>query len=204
MPVMFDDMTTVVDALPLPSGARLRAGETFIARELRTLAGGSVRIPDPQQLVHLQMRRYAGCPICSFHLRSFVRRKDDLARAGVREVAVFHSSAAELRKVHTDLPFDVVPDPTRKLYATFGCTTSPLSLLHPRGFLAAVRGAGSRASSAPSAGMADGLFGLPADFLVAPDGKLVGVKYGKHADDQWSVDELLSLVGSAPVSEVRS
>jgi peroxiredoxin len=204
MPVMFDDMTTVVDALPLFTGARLRAGETFIPRELHTLAGGTVRIPDPRKLVHLQMRRYAGCPICSLHLRSFVRRRDDLARAGVREVAVFHSSAEELRKVHADLPFDVVADPTRKLYAAFGCATSPLALLHPRGFFAVLRGAAARASRAPGAGVSDGLFGLPADFLVAPDGKLLAVKYGKHADDQWSVDELLSLVGGAPVPEVRS
>jgi peroxiredoxin len=201
---MFDGMTTAADALPFAPGARLRAGDTFIPRELRTLAGGIVRIPDPRKLVHLQMRRYAGCPICSLHLRSFVGRRDDLARAGVREVAVFHSSAKALRKVHTDLPFDVVPDPTRQLYAAFGCTTSPLALLHPRGLLAAVRAALSRASSAPSAGVADGPFGLPADFLVAPNGKLIGVKYGKHADDQWSVDELLSLVKGAPAPEVRS
>lgn len=156
MPVMFDDMTTVIDALPFAPAARLRAGDTFSPRELRTLAGDTVRIPDPRQLVHLQMRRYAGCPLCSLHLRSFVRRKDDLARAGVREVAVFHSSAEELRRVHTDLPFDVVPDPERDLY------------------------------------------------LVAPDGKLIAVKYGKYADDQWSIDELLSLAKRAPAPEARS
>jgi hypothetical protein len=51
--------------------------------------------------------------------------------------------------------------------------------------------------------VANGTFGLPADFLVAPDGKLIAVKHGKHADDQWSVDELLSLVESAPASRGR-
>jgi hypothetical protein len=121
-------------------------------------------------LVHLQMRRYAGCPICSVHLRSFVRRKDDLVRAGVHEVVVFHSSAEALRRVHTELPFDVVPDPTRQLYAALGCTASPLALFHPRGLLAAVRAALARASAAPIAGVADGVFGLPADFLVAQQG----------------------------------
>jgi peroxiredoxin len=201
---MFDGMTTAVDALPLATGARLRAGDRFIPRQLVTLAGTTVRIPDPRKLVHLQMRRYAGCPICSLHLHSFARRNDDLARAGVREVAVFHSSAEALRKVHTDLPFDVVPDPTRQLYVAFGCTTSPLALLHPRGLFGALRGALLRASASPSAGVADGLFGLPADFLVAPNGKLVAVKYGKHADDHWSVDELLSLVEGAPAPEARS
>jgi peroxiredoxin len=196
-------MNTIVDTVPLVSGARLRAGETFIPRELLTLAGGTVRIPDPGKLVHLQMRRYAGCPICSLHLRSFVRRKDDLARAGVREVVVFHSSADELRKVHAELPFDVVPDPSRQLYTAFGCTTSPLALLHPRGLVAALRAALARASAAPSAGVSDGPFGLPADFLVAQHGKLIAAKYGVHADDQWSIDELLSLVAGAAM-EARS
>jgi peroxiredoxin len=201
---MFDDMTTLVDSLPFAGRARLRAGDTFIARELATLAGGTVRIPDPRKLVHLQMRRYAGCPICSLHLRSFVRRKDDLDRVGVREVVVFHSSAEALRKVHAALPFDVVPDPGRQLYAALGVTTSPLALFHPRGLRAALRAALSQASAAPSAGVADGPFGLPADFLVAPHGRIIAAKYGVHADDQWSLDELLALVPGLTASEVRA
>ena len=201
---MFDGMTTLVESLPITSPARLRAGDTFATRELATLAGGRVRIPDPQKLVHLQMRRYAGCPICSLHLRSFARRKHDLDRAGVREVAVFHSSAEALRKVHTELPFDVIPDPRRQLYAALGVTTSPLALLHPLGLRAALRAALSRASAAPSAGVGDGPFGLPADFLVAPHGRIIAVKYGVHADDQWSIDELLALVEGASAPGVRA
>ena len=150
------------------------------------------------------MRRYAGCPICSLHLRSFIKRKHDLDRAGVREVAVFHSSAEALREVHAELPFDVVPDPQRQLYAALGVTTSPLALFHPLGLRAALRAALSRASAAPSAGVGDGPFGLPADFLVAPQSRIVAAKYGVHADDQWSVDELLALVDGASESGARA
>ena len=35
--------------------------------------------------------------------------------------------------------------------------------------------------------------GLPADFLLAPDGHVLAYKYGVHAYDQWSVDDLLHL-----------
>jgi hypothetical protein len=35
--------------------------------------------------------------------------------------------------------------------------------------------------------------GLPADFLIAPSGRINAVKYGADAYDQWSVDELLTL-----------
>jgi hypothetical protein len=37
----------------------------------------------------------------------------------------------------------------------------------------------------------NGNLGLPADLLIAGDGRVVAVKYGTHAYDQWSVDELL-------------
>jgi hypothetical protein len=36
-----------------------------------------------------------------------------------------------------------------------------------------------------------GRLGLPADFLIAPDGRIAALKYGQHAYDQWTVDELL-------------
>jgi hypothetical protein len=36
------------------------------------------------------------------------------------------------------------------------------------------------------------LVGLPADFLIARDGTVIAAKYGQHAYDQWSVDDLLA------------
>ena len=37
-----------------------------------------------------------------------------------------------------------------------------------------------------------GHFGLPAEFLIAADGRVVASKYRTHAYDQWSADELLA------------
>jgi hypothetical protein len=42
-----------------------------------------------------------------------------------------------------------------------------------------------------------GHLGRPADFLVAPDGRVLARKYGVHAFDQWTVDELLAQAGTA-------
>ena len=39
----------------------------------------------------------------------------------------------------------------------------------------------------------NGSFGLPGDFLIASDGHVVASKYGAHAYDQWTVDEVLEL-----------
>jgi hypothetical protein len=40
---------------------------------------------------------------------------------------------------------------------------------------------------------AGGRYGLPADFLISPEGIVLEAHYGEHADDQWSVDDVLSI-----------
>jgi hypothetical protein len=47
----------------------------------------------------------------------------------------------------------------------------------------------------PSTNPHGGRFGLPADFLIAPDGRVLACKYGSHAYDQWSVDEIIAFSG---------
>jgi hypothetical protein len=37
---------------------------------------------------------------------------------------------------------------------------------------------------------------MPADFLIGVDGTVLAAKYGRHANDHWSVDELLSNASS--------
>jgi hypothetical protein len=167
---------------------------------LTTIDASEIALPDADGLVHLQLRRFAGCPVCNLHLRSFTSRIAEIERTGIREVVVFHSSDAELHKYQGDMPFDVVGDPNRLLYKEFGVETSPRAVLNPRAWKALPRGwwnmirRAIRYRRAPlPIKPTGGSLGLPADFLIAPDGRLVAVKYGSHAYDQWSVDEVLSL-----------
>jgi hypothetical protein len=110
-----------------------------------------VAIPDPQRLVHLQFRRFAGCPICDL-----------------------------------------------------GVEAAPRALLHPRAWLSIIRAIAVSVWSIvrgkakpPALHQAAGRFGLPADFLIASDGRVLACHYGEHAYDQWSVDELLAQCGAA-------
>ena len=45
----------------------------------------------------------------------------------------------------------------------------------------------------PSGEPEGGPLGLPADLLIAADGKVNASDYGRHAYDQWSEDQLLAL-----------
>jgi hypothetical protein len=60
----------------------------------------------------------------NLHLRSIARRHDELTAAGIREVAVFHSAAGQMLPHQGDLPFAVIADPGRELYAAFGVESS--------------------------------------------------------------------------------
>jgi len=172
----------------------LDVGEKVSPRTLTTIGGAQVVLPTPNGTVHLQFRRFAGCPICSLHLREMARRRDEIADAGVAEVVVFHSSADALRRYQADLPFAVVADPDRKLYREFGVESSLGAVLHPGAMRGAVRGLLRTRSLTGPLGLGEDHLGKPADFLIGTDGTVLARKYGVHADDQWSVDELLELV----------
>ena len=177
---------------------KTRAGDAFPTLELAATSGQQVTVPDPAgDHVHLQLRRFAGCPICNLHLRSIVRRYDEIRSHGIREAVVFHSTVAELAKYEADLPFPLIADPERQLYRLLGVERGPSSLVSMRALRAAIGGqtaALTKRSTMRAFGPikpTGGPFGLPADFLIAPDGRVAAVKYGQHAYDQWTVDELL-------------
>lgn len=182
---------------------RLQVGAVIPPRTLRSITGEGISVPDARGLVHLQFRRFAGCPVCNLHLRSYVRRHEEIMAAGVREVALFHSSAQQLRLYASNLPFAIVADQGKRLYREFGVEASLRALLHPRAVLPIVRAVAHSAWEIlrgvrpvpPLLHPEGGRFGLPADFLIDRDGVIRACRYGAHADDQWSVDEMLELAG---------
>ncbi|MGK3992804.1 peroxiredoxin-like family protein [Sorangium sp. So ce1024] len=190
---------------------QVRPGAVVTGRELVSVTGVPLRIPDPGFLTHLQFRRFAGCPVCNVHLRSFVRRHDEITAAGVREVVLFHSPADELREHVAGLPFAVVADPDKQLYSDFGVESAPRALLDPRAWWPIVRAIAlslpaviARRQRLPSRDPRGGRLGLPADLLIASDGQVLAAKYGEHVDDQWSVDDLVTLARQASAFPSRS
>jgi peroxiredoxin len=154
--------------------------------------GLPVEIPSARfKYVHLQFRRFAGCPICNLHLHSFVKRIGEIEAKGIHEVVVFHSPNASLLPYQGNFPFDVIGDPGKNLYHQFGVGSSIYAILDFRAWPSMIEG--SRLADRPKGPPEGGVLGLPADFLIGADGKIVAVHYGRYAYDQWSVNELLAL-----------
>jgi peroxiredoxin len=170
---------------------RLSVGAQLAPFQLATLSHGTLTVPGTS-LIHLQFRRFAGCPVCNLHHRSFAQGHARLEVARVQTIAFFHSPAELMQPYQGELPFATVPDPERHWYRRFGVERSAFAVIHPQVIGSALRGLIS-APSNPFAGGSDQT-GLPADFLINSYGIIVSTHYGRHADDQWSLDELLRLV----------
>lgn len=97
--------------------------------------------------------------------------------------------------LQADLPFAALADPEKKLYAEFGVEAkmSPFAALNPRSWMAAGRALTQAPSLKGATGKGEEHLGLPADFLIGADGRVIAVNYGKRIDDQWPVEELLGL-----------
>ena len=171
---------------------KFKVGDVVPTLSLRNIHGVEVNIPDTKsKWVHLQFRRFAACPICNLHLQSFLERYKEIEAAGIHEVVLFHSPSTSLLTYQGKFPFDVVGDPEKKYYAEFGVGSSVFSILDVRAWPAIIKG--NSAKEKPTGDPEGGALGLPADFLISPDGKIFTSHYGRHSNDQWTVDELLAL-----------
>ena len=182
----------------LPRRHRLSPGDIAPVYSFRTIHGAVVDIKAQALPTHIQFRRFAGCPDCNLHLRSLLQRKPEID-AAVREVVLFRSSVEELLIHAADLPFDVVADPDKTIYRAFGVESNRRALLDrgatiARSVARSLPDAMTGHRPVPPFNPAGGRHGLPADFLVTPDGHVEACKYGDHADDQWTVDDVLALV----------
>lgn len=185
----------------LPKAGRYAKGMYVPEIKLRTIREETITIPDFGRVVHLQFRRFAGCPVCNLHLKNFARQYGEIQDAGIHEIIIFHSGKEELLKYTKGFPFSLIADPQKKLYRQFGVETSLRSLLAPKAVIAIFRGVVNSFKEylqhkrpLPSFSPEGGSLGLPADFLIASDGKIIDSYYGRHADDHWSVKEVLQKV----------
>lgn len=181
---------------------KIKSDDMIKRRALSSINFGVVQIPDETHLLHLQFRRYAGCPFCNLHLHSLKSRYLELEAAGIREVVVFHSTRDRLLEKQPSMPFPIIADPDKSLYAEFGVERGWRGVLNPRVLIQTLR-AGLLKQRIVVPAIGDSPIGLPGDFLIAPDGRVLACKYGDHAYDQWSVDELLALASKANIIPLR-
>ena len=180
---------------------KFKPGDRIPPITATTIHGEAITVPDKGTSdVHLQFLRFAGCPVCNFHVHNLSKRATEIKEAGIHQVLVFHSSRDEMLKYQAQLPFDCIPDPNKSLYREFGVETSLLALLRPAVLWAGIRGIWTTRKLYKKA--ENGIFGLPADFLIDPDGEVLAAHYGANAYDNWDADQILQIVNEREKSAV--
>jgi peroxiredoxin len=177
--------------------ARRRLARGDIAPPIigRNILGIEVTVPAPDGLLtHVQFLRFANCPICNLHLQAYIKRIGEIRAAGVREMVLFHSDVKHLADYQSAFPFDVIADPTRKFFNRYRIEKSAFAVIGPRAWPSLIAGYRMRPSFNPDSST----FGLPADFLIGTDGRIMDCHYGTHAADQWTLDTMLRLAAARP------
>jgi hypothetical protein len=126
-------------------------------------------------------------------------------------VVVFHSNADDLLPIRDALPFEVIADPDKRLYKYFRVEYGARALLSPGvwipilfGILRSLGKALLKKAPLPPINPHGGRLGLPADFLIGQNGAILECKYGSHAYDQWSVEEILALSRTVESGSARA
>ena len=174
---------------------QLQPGDRAPSRVLVDTGHTPWRIPHTG-LLHLQFRRFAGCPVCNLHLASFAQRAPDIEAAGVQELVVFSSTAGAMVAHRDSLPFPIVADPDRALRQAFGAGSSAAAMMSPAAMWQATRGM-LHVKGMPMPEQVSATMLLPADLLIAPGGTVVDALYGRTAGQAWTVDELLERAAAA-------
>jgi thioredoxin-dependent peroxiredoxin len=161
----------------------LRQGAIAPDFQTRDLFGQPVRLAELKgRPVLLSFMRYASCPMCNLRVRELVLAHERLAREGLVMLLVFQSSAASMRQHvgRQDAPFALIPDPDMALYRLYEVERGWAGLLAPGNLLQAARALAKGFLPGRVDGPVDR---LPADFLIAPDGRIELTFYARAAGE---------------------
>lgn len=153
--------------------------------EMQTLACGD------QRPILLSFHRHAGCPPCNLRVREHILAKNELDRYGVRMFGVFESPAESIRRdlAHGEVPFPILPDSDRRLYKLYSVAPSLAGflrsfLIKPLYSMKAIFKHGYIPKFAEATTM------MPAEFLIAPDGRIILSRYAKDFGDYLSLTDV--------------
>jgi len=172
---------------------RLKIGDNAIPFSAQTIEGRTISLQDfSGKPLLLMFYRYASCPMCNLRIRDFTQHYPRLHERGLEVVAFFHSPAQNIRANagKRPIPFHLVPDPKFKVYQSYGIETSWLRFFLST-FLPSFYVDWIRAMHYGIWGGVDWQMGkMPADFLIAPDGRIMKVHYGREIGDHLPVQEV--------------
>ena len=173
---------------------RLKIGTAAPSFTGTSLTGKTVSLEQyAGRKILLKFYRFASCPICTLHLREFIRRFDEVRATGLTPVVVFHSPKEKIEEGYDPgLPFEIVVDPDKVAFKTYGVESSLRGMFTWDVMRDYARAMAQGIFSRPF-GHEGGIQGHPADFIIDERGTIVHARYGRNYADTLTVDGVLTL-----------
>ncbi len=144
------------------------------------------------KLIWLIFYRYPQCPLCNLHLKALARRMEKYHSQELEVVAVFESGPEKFAVKNLPHPgIHMLSDPNKVLYRLFETDVSLKAVFRP----SVVGNLFKAILSGNSQGPIDGELGqVPASFLIAEDGIIEKIYYGKTIADHIPFSEVESFI----------
>lgn len=140
----------------------------------------------------IKFHRFSGCPVAQSQIREFIERQKELNTAGIETIIFMHSSTHKIQSNFTETGgLHIIPDPQKTFYQLFGSQFSWKALLSFNSwrftFASVFQGYFPHFNK-----FEGGITGIPSDFLLDEQSRIVELNYGKHFGDSWTVSDVLS------------
>jgi thioredoxin-dependent peroxiredoxin len=146
--------------------------------------------------VLLSFYRNVGCPICNLRFHELQEQSDFFARKGLLVLAVYESSAENMRQYLTNetVYASMIPNPEQDLYELYDVDRSMGKMMKGmfHGAMSKMKkGKKMFKEKISQDGHSDR---IGADFLIDERGNIVAAYYGKYVGDHISVEEIKKFI----------
>ena len=167
-----------------------------------TMGGEQLALEDLRgKTVLLKFYRFASCPICNLHVREYVKKADEMERAGITTVMVYHSPRELMEsKIKTQVPFAMISDPGKQIFDEYGVEFTWKGMFTLRVWQRYMKAMLYGFVTRPI-GHEGSMKGHPADFFIDPQGRVRYAHYGTDYTDSLTADEAVRIaqeLGVAP------
>jgi len=173
----------------IKSPKTLRVGQKAPDFLAKTISGDKISLNRFRgNLVWLIFYRYPGCPLCNLHLKAVKRREEHYRSKGLSIVSIFESPVEKFRNLNNPPNWVYwVPDPNKLLYELYQTDVSLKAVYRPSVALQFLKALANGFLQ----GSIDGQLGqVPASFLIAEDGIIENIYYGKTIADHIPFSEV--------------
>ena len=142
--------------------------------------------------VLIKFHRFAGCPVAQYQIHELIKRQNELNTAGIETIIFMHSSKRNILSNFRETPgLHIIADRHKiyyRLYQSQFLLKKLFSIESWRVTFSSI----FKGNFPHFNKFGGGILGIPSDFLLDKNGRIVDLHYGEHFGDSWTVSEIVN------------